>query len=253
MLVENLGSEGNRLFCAYCSVGLYLEGKLIKVGDVADTGIFYRVAYVVNGGIDRVGEDSSDRSGNVGAAHLCVELLISLLRYVSSAVIKGELHIESVAITHRCDMVIGVKNIYIGIHLDVSRGYLLRAYYVDDNGLRSVAVKLCDYTLYVEDYLSYVLFYPGNSGEFVKNAVNLDIGYGITGQGAKHNSAKRVAEGGAEAALKGFYDKFTDRSVLAQINCRYIGLLYLNHSKSSSCNYNFKIPAQSKLRLLYAN
>ena len=62
-------------------------------------------------------------------------------------------------------------------------------------------------------------------------SIDLDVGHGIAGQRAEHDSAKRVAEGDAKSSLKRLYDKLTAGAVLTQINRRYIGLFNLNHSK----------------------
>ena len=60
MLVEYLGTEGNCLFGTNITVSQYLEGKLIVVSNVADTGVFNRVANIVYRCVNRVSIDYTD-------------------------------------------------------------------------------------------------------------------------------------------------------------------------------------------------
>ena len=67
MLVENLGGKGDRFLCGDSAVSLYLNGKLVVVCDVTYTGVLYVVFNLVYRGENRVNEDKTDRSADVGA------------------------------------------------------------------------------------------------------------------------------------------------------------------------------------------
>ena len=92
-------------------------------------------------------------------------------------------------------------------------------------------MKLCDDTLNVKHDLGYVLCNTGDGGKLVKNAVDLNICYRVSGEGAQKYSAKRVSEGLTKASLEGLDHERSIGTVLAHFSGSYIGLLYLYHSK----------------------
>ena len=231
MLVENLGSERNRFLGGNGAVGHHVQGQLIVVGVAAHAGILHVVAHLVNGGVDGVGIDGADGSRHSHAELLVCELLVTLLRHVSTAAVKDKLHVEALTAGQGSDVVIGIQDLDVGILLDVTCGDIMVAGHVDDHSLGAGAMQLSRNALDVEHNLGHVLHDTGNGGKLVQDAVDLDAGHCHAGQGGQQDTTEGVTEGNTVAPFQRLYDKGTGGTVNAEVFSRNIRLLDLNHSK----------------------
>ena len=160
-----------------------------------------------------------------------MKLLVLFLRNIASVAIECKLHVESFILADCRDVVFWIENYNIGVLLDISGSNLLLAYDVNKHGLRSLAVEFRDNALDVKNDFRNVLGNTRNCRKLMKNTVDLNIRYRITGKRTQKNPAKRVAESLTEASLKRLNYKCSARAVFAHFSGSNIGLLYLYHSK----------------------
>ena len=229
MLVENLGCERNRFLSVYGTVGYNLHRKLVVINAVTYTGILYAIFYLIYGSKYRINENLSDRCAYVGARICEIILLIEFGGNVASSLVKGNLHIETGVFAYGANVMLGVKNVKLGIRGDVRSGNNSRACYVNNGGFRLFAVELCNYTLYIKHDFRNVFLNTVTSGYFMKNTVYLNARCRISGKCRKKNSAKRVAESYTVTSYKRFYDKGSLATVLRNINGVDVELLYCIH------------------------
>ena len=76
--------------------------------------------------------------------------------------IEGDLHIELSAFLDGGYMVLGVKNLDVGIADDVAGGDFAAGSRFNENRFRRLGVELCDDALDVQDDLGHILFHAGD-------------------------------------------------------------------------------------------
>ena len=168
MLVENLGTERNRFFCCNGSVCQNLEREFIIIGHItSDTSVLNSVADVVNGCVDRVCVDQTDRCAYCSTEAVSVDQLVLVLRYITAAVFKGQFNIKVCTLCKSCKVVIRVENYDIGVLLDVSCGYVVGANRIKDDSLGRLSIELCNNALDIQNDLCQILCHTGKRGEFV--------------------------------------------------------------------------------------
>src|SRR5262249_29576776 len=138
--------------------------------------------------------------GNEPDAEIFVEVLIG--GDVAAAALEAHFHIELATFADGRNVNVFVEDFDVGVCFNHSGG--------DDPGLigakidclRRVAAQLERHLLQVQDDVGCVLNHPGDGLELVQHAFDLDGGDCSAFNRAQQHAAKRVADGGAEAALK---------------------------------------------------
>ena len=139
--------------------------------------------------------------GNETQAEIVFEILVG--GDVAAAALEAHFHIDLAAFADGGDVHIFVEDLDVGIGLDHAGG--------DDAGLAgaqvqrlgALAVQLEGDLLEVEDDIGSVLNHAGNGLELVQHALDLDGSNGRAFDRREQHAPQRIANGGAEAALKG--------------------------------------------------
>ncbi len=141
----------------------------------------------------RVDRDEAD-------AEIAVEVLVG--GDVTAAALEAHLHVELAAFADGADVDVLVENLDVGVSLDHAGGDDARLVRMQVERLRAVAVELERNLLQVEDDVGRILDDAGDRLELVQHALDLDGGDGRALDGREQRAAQRVADRGAEAALK---------------------------------------------------
>ena len=181
MLSEYLCRETYRLIWLNGVISPDFKGELIVVSNLAYAGVFY-------GEVDFA--DRSEYGVNRDLAYRHVVPLILIGGNIASAGFYDYFHIELSALVQRCNVQVGIYDLNVGIDYHVPCLYFAGAGSIDDDLLCAIAMHLHAKLFEVEDYLSYVFSYAGNSGELVEHTVDLNRGYRYAGQRRKQHAAE---------------------------------------------------------------
>ena len=134
--------------CGHGLVRPDLDGQLVKVGLIADTGVFHRVVDLEDGSVDGVDGDGAD-------GHLGVLVLVG--GDIASAMVKDQLHAQRTVGTEGRDGLLGVEDLHLSVGLDVAGGDKALAGGFNVDGLGAVGVQAGDDALDIEHDLRHVL------------------------------------------------------------------------------------------------
>ena len=193
MVAEDLRAQRDGVPCGHGLVRPDLDGQLVKVGLIADTGVFHRVVDLEDRGIDGVDGDGAD-------GHLGVLVLVG--GDVASAVVKDQLHAQRTVGTEGRDGLLGVEDLHLGVGLDVAGGDKALAGGFNVDGLR---------------------------GKLMLNTGDLDAGACDAGEGREKYPAKRVTKRSTIAALQRLDDIFAVRAVCGRFNALDTRLFNFDH------------------------
>ena len=139
--------------------------------------------------------------GNEADTQILIEVLVG--SDVTPAALEAHFHIELAAFADGCNVDIFIQYLDVAVGFDHARG--------DDTGLigaqvnrfRCIACELKRNLLEVENDIRRILDYAGDRLEFVQHALDFHGSDGSSLNRAQQHTAQRIADGGAEAALKG--------------------------------------------------
>ena len=223
MLGQHAGSQRNGLLRIDRAIGPNLNGQLVVIDRLANTGVLNIVIHLENRGVNAIDGKSVD------IILLDDGLLIALCGHIAAALIEGELHDELAALAQGRNVPFRVQDLNIVALLDVVSGDLTGAHCLNTHCLRTIGVQLCSDTLQVQDNFGNVFLDALNGGELVDHAVDLDAGHGDTGQRGKKHTTQAVAQCDAKATLQRFCHEFAVAAVRGQA-CRFdFGTFNLHH------------------------
>ena len=201
----------------YSAVGPDLEGELVVVGDLTETGGFDEVVDLADGRVDGVDRDEAE-------AEVGVEVLVG--RDVATAALEAHLHVDLAAFGDGADVDVLVEDLDVAVGFDHAGGDDAGLVGAEVEGLGAFAVELERDLLEVQDDVGRVFNDAGDGLELVQHAFDADGGYGCAFDGGEQGAAKGVADGGTEAALKGLRGEL---AVLVGecfgVDCETLGLL----------------------------
>ena len=175
--------------------------------------------------------------GNKAQTQVFVKVLVG--SDIAAAALQAHFHVQLAAFRNRGDVDVLVQNFHVAISLDHAGGDHARLLGVQVDGFRTVAVQLERNLLQVQDNVSCVFYNAGDRLEFVQHAFNLYGGYGSAFNGRQQHAPQRVADGGAEAALKRLGVKpavFIGERL--GINCETLGFLETSPENHIFCPFN---------------
>ena len=223
MLGQHTGSQRNGLLCIDRAIRPNLDGQLVVVDGLANTGALDIIIHLEHGGVNAINGKSVD------VILLDDGLLVALSGHIAATLIEGQLHDELAALAQGCDVPLRVQDLNIIALLDVIGGDLTGANCLNTHCLRTVGVQLCSDTLQVQDNLGNVFLDALNGGELVNHAVDLDAGHGDTGQRGKKHTTQAVAQCDAKATLQRLCHELAVAAVGRQA-CRFdFGTFNLHH------------------------
>ena len=147
--------------------------------------------------------------------------------------IKGDLHVEVLAVCHSCNVLFGVQHLDLCIGSNVACSYVAGTGCFQHHRLGTGSVQLYDDALYVQNDLGAVLLDTGHGRDLVKHISDVYGGSGISGKRAKQDAAQGIAQRDTVASFQRLYHEFATAAIFTQVNRCNIGFLYLNHNKSS--------------------
>ena len=176
MLAEYLRSQTDSLIGSQCAVRINIQGQLIIVCHLTDTGILYCHIYSLNGSVNGINSDNTDRK---------IIALVLVSTYISSALGDCQLHVKLavLATAQMSDDKIRIQNFDILISLNIGSVYHAFALKLNVCGFRLVglaAVLDCK-TLDIHDDLSYIFLHAGNGTELVQHAFDFHLANCCTG------------------------------------------------------------------------
>jgi hypothetical protein len=209
MLGQDLSSDGNGVLGGGGTIGPNLQGQLIEVGHIANTGVFHRIVDLIDRGIQGVHRNHTNGS---------LRSLVSISGHIATATAQGDFHVQGCIRAERADMQILVQNLYFVIDLDISGGDFALTGGIDIHGLNCVTVQLADQSLDIQDDLRNILFHTGNGGELMLDTGNLDRGCGSAGQRGQENSPQRITKRGTVAPFQRLYIEYAMRQIFGRVN-----------------------------------
>ena len=223
MLGQHTGSQRNGFLRIDRAIGPNLNGQLVIIDRLANTGALDVVVHLEHRGVNAVNGKSVD------IVLLDDSLFVALCGHIAAALIEGQLHDELAALAQGCDVPLRVQNFDVVALLDVVSGDLTGADCLNTHCLRTIGVQLCSNTLQVQDNFGNVFLDALNGGELVNHAINLDAGHGDTGQRGKKHTTQAVAQCDAKATLQRLCHELAVAAVGRQA-CRFdFGTFNLHH------------------------
>ena len=223
MLGQDAGSQRNGFLRVDRAIGPNLNGQLVVIDRLANTGALNVVIHLEHRGVNAIDGKRID------IVLLDDGLLVALCGHITAAFIEGELHDELAALAQGCDVPFRVQDLNVVALLDVIGGDLTGANCLNTHCLRTIGVQLCSDTLQVQDNFGNVFLDALNGGELVNHAVDLDAGHGDTGQRGKKHTTQAIAQCDAKATLQRFCHEFAVAAVRGQA-CRFdFGTFNLHH------------------------
>ena len=217
VVLEQLGRETERIGRKNRAVGPDLQRELLVVGNLAETRRFDKVVDLADGRVDRVHRDEAD-------AEVPVKVLVG--GDVATAALEAHLHVNASSLGDGADVDVGIEDLDVGVGLDLAGGDDAGSIRAQVKSLGALAVQLERNLLQVQDDVGCVLDHAGDGLELVQHAFDANRGDRCAFDGREQGAAQRVADGGAETALKRLRGKFA--VVVGErllINCETLGLL----------------------------
>ena len=194
MVFEQLGSQADRIGGKHGAVGPDFERELVVVGDLAKTGGFDDVVDAAHRRVDRI--DGDEAQAQVG-----VEVLVG--GDVAAAALEAHFHLQLAAFGDGGDVDVLVENLDVAIGFNHAGGDHAGLVGAQVQRLGAFARELERNLLEVQDDVGRVFDHAGDGLELVQHALDADRGDRGAFDGAEQRTAQGVADGGAEAPLKG--------------------------------------------------
>ena len=121
---------------------------------------------------------------------------------VAAAALQAHFHVELAAFAHGRDVDFLIEHFHIAVGFDHAAGDDSRLIGAQVDRLRTITRKLERNLLHVEDDVGRIFYDSGDRLEFVQHAFDLYRGNGRAFDRTQHHAPQRVADGGAESALK---------------------------------------------------
>ena len=133
------------------------------------------------------------------------EILVEVLvgSDVAAPALQTHLHVELATLAYGGNVDVLVQYFDVPIRLDHARGHDARSIRAQVDRLRRIARKLERNLLEVQDDVGRVFHHARDRLELVQHAFDLDGGHGRPLDRAQQHAPQSIADGGAEAALKG--------------------------------------------------
>ena len=133
-------------------------------------------------------------------AQVGVEVLVG--GDISAPALQAHLHVDLAALADGADVNVLVENLDVAVGLDHARGDDAGRVGAQVQGLGAFARQLEGDLLQVEDDVGRVLDHAADGLELVQHALDADGGYGRPLDRRQQRAPQRIADRGAEAALK---------------------------------------------------
>ena len=208
VVAQNLRTERNRVACVDGCIGPYLERQLVIVGQVAYTGVFNRVVYLVNRRVDRIHRNDADGG---------LMLLVLLSRNIAAAGSHRDLHGQTRVAHQGSDVQIRVEDLNLAVCVDIASLDLALAGGLDVDRLGTITMQLGNNALNIQHDFGNVFLNARNRRKLVLHTSDLDAGRCRARQRRQQDAAQRVAQRGAVAALKRLYDELAVGTVLREL------------------------------------
>ena len=202
VIAHDLRGEADDLSGRAGRVGLDVDGELVVVDGLFDTGHFYVVADGQNGREQRVDGDVSER--------LLLSGLVSRARNVSSTHADIELHVESITFFQGADIRIRIHDLDLAGQLDIFRGDYAAFFFMQSDFLLGKEVFRKDFyrDLFQIKYdFRYVFFHAGDGTELMPNTLDLDADDRRARKSRAQDSAQSVSDSCAVSTFERFYNK----------------------------------------------
>ena len=220
MVAEDAGAQADGVPGGDGTVGPYLQGQLVEVGQVADTGVFHRVIDLPHRRVNGVHRDQTDDG---------LGRLVPVGGDIAPAMRQGQLHVEAGVRSQGGNVEVRIEDLHLAVGLDVAGGdFALTAGFNIDR-FHALGVELGNDALHVEDDLGDVLLHSGNGGKLVLHAGDLNGGNRRAGQGREQDAAQGVTQRGTIATLQGLHDVFAVGAVAGVLHTFDAGLLDFYH------------------------
>ena len=223
MLGQHACRKAQSLLCTGGAVGPNLNGQLIIVGDLANTGVFHRVVALEHRGINAVHRQGAD------IVFLNQRLLVALSGNIAAAFIKGQLHNQLSAVAQGSNVPFRVQDLKVIALLDGAGRDFARANSFNADGLGAVAIDLGGNALEVQHDFSHVLAHALNNRELMHDTVDLDAGNCHTGQAGEQHTTQAVAQRGAETAFQRLNNELTITAIRRKVGHLDLGAFNLHH------------------------
>ena len=194
VVLEQLGGQADSIGGQNGAVGPHFERELVVVGDLSETSGFDDVVDAAHrrvNGVDR----------NEAQAEIGVEVLVG--GDVAAATLEAHFHVELAALRERGEIDVLVEDLDVAVGFDHAGGDHAGLVGAQVERLGAFAVELEGNLLEVQDDVGRVFDDAANGLELVQYAFDADGGDGGAFDGAEQRAPQGVADGGAEAALKG--------------------------------------------------
>ncbi len=231
MVLEQLGGQTDGVSGQYGPIGPHLQGQLVVVGNLTQTGSFYHVIHAPHRRVNRVDGDEAN-------AQIGVEVLVG--GDVAASALEAHLHVQLAAFGNRGDIDVFVQDFDVAVGFNHSRSDHAGLVGAQIERLRTLARQLEGNLLEVQDDVGGILDHAGDGLELVQYALDANRGDRGALDRTEQGAAQGVADGGAKAALKGLGAELAeDVGERLGIDCQALRFL-----KSSPKHIRLSFPAR---------
>ena len=153
MITHELRGQGDRVARRHRAVGPDINGQLVVVGRLAQTGRFDEVVDLADRRVHRVDRNPSD-------AQILIEVLVG--RHIAAPLLDSHLHVQRTAVGDGGNVQARLEDFDVPVRLEVPRRDFAGLVRPQIQSFRLIRVELDRDLLEIQDDIGRVLHYTGN-------------------------------------------------------------------------------------------
>src|SRR6185437_4561740 len=200
LILQDASGATDGLFRLDRAIGLDVDDQLVQVRALLHTCRLDRVGHTTHRAEGGVQQQPADRAALFLEAHALHR------RTIAAATLHLQLHAQLAGLGQVGNHEVGIDDLDVVIHANVSRGDRTGALLVQPQVRAGARVHAQCHGLEVQQDVDDVLLHPLDAGVLVQYPIDLDLGDRRTGHGGQQHSPQGIAQRMTEAALEGLDD-----------------------------------------------